>query len=124
MPVKTYTMKGLKKELKGNVSETTLEFYKRQQWLVPDHFTPEGIARYTLTSVHDAKVLSVQANQTTAIPVRGIQSMLTPKEAFDEIEIELGLKQPKTHIHKRRNNGKTISVQTPRSRRGHEQRTT
>lgn len=114
-------MQGLKRELKGNVSETTLEFYKKQKWLVPDHFTPDGIARYTLASVNDAKMMSVQAHEKTNAP-RSVETMLTPKEAFRELEIELGLK-PKDNIHKKRSkNGKTIPVHAQRSQGRHEQR--
>lgn len=46
--VQTYTLEGLKKLLRGNVSEKTLEHYKTQGWLVPDHVTPGNIRRYGL----------------------------------------------------------------------------
>lgn len=113
MAIRTYTFQGLKKELRGNVSETTLEHFKKMGWLMPDHYTPKKIARYTLQQVEDAKRQSLQAVEQTNI-LRPMRSCLTPSQQFDKLEEELGLKnKPKFNYksnNKRRSNGKAIHI--------------
>lgn len=100
--VQTYTLEGLKKLLRGNVSEKTLEHYKTQGWLVPDHVTPGNIRRYTLSSVEEAKRKSLQLLEQQTIT--DVAEDFVTEMRWKTIETELGMlpRQSSSLTQKRR----------------------
>lgn len=111
--VQTYTLEGLKKLLRGNVSEKTLEHYKTQGWLVPDHVTPGNIRRYTLSSVEEAKRKSLQLleEETTT----DVAEDFVTEMKWKTLEEELGMSPSQSFITQKRRTryGTTAKATTP-----------
>lgn len=99
--VQTYTLEGLKKALRGNVSEKTLEHYKVQGWLTADHVTPGGIRRYTMASVEDAKRKSLESAEPQHTAECVVTESFIAEMKWKTIEQEIGISPTKQPIKRR-----------------------